>query len=112
MRPQQLVLRCYAERVGNQWQAFCLDFCLAVQADSVAEAEKKLVSMIGEYVYDALAGQDKESAANLLQRRAPLKYWLKYYWYLLLYRTGILGNEMKRLFSPPMPLEPRNYHRA
>ena len=29
--------------------------------------------MIKEYLHDALVGEDKESAAQLLQRKAPIK---------------------------------------
>jgi hypothetical protein len=35
--------------------------------------------MIADYVYDALAGQDKPYAAQLLSRRASLSFRLNYY---------------------------------
>ena len=79
IKPSRLVLRCYAEKVDNQWQAFCLDFTLAAQADSFEQARRKLEKMILAYVYDALAGEDRQHAGELLTRRAPLKYWAKYW---------------------------------
>jgi predicted RNase H-like HicB family nuclease len=70
VKPTDLVLRCYAEKAGDQWQAFCLDFCLAAQGDTLSEAKEKLESMIAEYVYDALAGEDRDFGPQLLSRRA------------------------------------------
>lgn len=81
----QLFLRCYAEKVGNQWQAFCLDLSLAAQGDTFAEVKDKLDAMVAEYAYDALVGEDREYAEQLLTRRAPLRDWLKYYWYWVLH---------------------------
>jgi len=106
MRPAELVLQCFAERKGNQWQAFCLDFCLAAQGDTLGEAKEKLESMIAEYVYDALAGEDRDFGPQLLSRRAPLRDWLKYYWYLALYELGALHKEVRQLFTSLVPLEP------
>jgi len=40
------VIRCLAERRGNQWQAFTLELGLATQADTLPEAKEKLESMI------------------------------------------------------------------
>jgi hypothetical protein len=106
MKPTQLFLRCYAERVGNQWQAFCLDLSLAAQGDAFAEVKDKLDLMIAEYVYDALAGEDKEYAHQLMFRRAPLRDWLKYYWYQVLSQAVAIPEEARRLFTSILPLEP------
>lgn len=111
MKPTQLILRCYAERVGEQWQAFCLDFCLAAQGDTFQEVKQKLEGMIAEYVYDALSGEDKEYAEQLLTRRAPLYDWLKYYCYFALIKTGAFHEEVRRLINSPIPLEPSARHR-
>jgi predicted RNase H-like HicB family nuclease len=72
-------LKCYAEKEADCWVAVCLDFNLAAQGDSFEEAKSKLEAMIADYIYDALAGEDKPYAAQLLARRAPLSAWLKYY---------------------------------
>ncbi|MGQ0595444.1 MAG: DUF1902 domain-containing protein [Gammaproteobacteria bacterium] len=111
MKPTQLLLRCYAEKVGDQWQAFCLDLSLAAQGDTFAEVEHKLDAMIAEYVYDALAGEDRAYAKQLLARRAPPRDWLKYYWCSALSRVGALHEEARRLFTSLVPLEPSSRYR-
>ncbi|MGH8490532.1 MAG: DUF1902 domain-containing protein [Gammaproteobacteria bacterium] len=111
MKPTQLLLRCYAERVGNQWQAFCLDLSLAAQGDTFIEVKEKLEAMVAEYVYDALAGEDREYAEQLLARRAPPRDWLKYYWYRVLSRAGAIHEEARRLFISLVPLEPSSRYR-
>jgi len=83
MKPNELLLHVYGERKDGQWTLMCLDFTLAVQADSLAEAEQLLKEQIEMYVREATIGQDAEHAGVLLKRKAPLKYWLKYY----LFRT-------------------------
>lgn len=79
MKANELIVRCFAELERDQWQAFCLDFDLAAQADSFPEVKAKLNSMISEYVRDALVGPDQEYASQLLRRRAPLSLWLRYW---------------------------------
>jgi hypothetical protein len=111
MKPTQLLLRCYAEKVGNQWQAFCLDLSLAAQGDTFAAVKDKLDAMVAEYVYDALAGEDREYAEQLLTRRAPLRDWLKYHWYRVLISAGALHEEARRLFKSLVPLVPSSRYR-
>jgi hypothetical protein len=107
VKPNQLILRCYAEQLHDgQWQAFCLDLTLAAQGDSFRDVHQKLAAMIKEYVFDALAGADKEFAFSLLKRRAPAKYWVKFYSLVFRHRLGLLKNGVARLFCPPIPLEP------
>lgn len=84
MRPKTLELCCFAEYADNQWSAMCLDFCLAAQADTAEEAIAKLDSQIKDYLKDVLEGEDSVYGRDLLNRRAPLKYWLKYYYIALL----------------------------
>jgi len=83
MKPNDLLLHVYGERKDGQWTLMCLDFTLAVQADSLAEAEQLLKEQMEMYVREATIGQDAEYADLLLKRKAPLKYWIKYY----LFRT-------------------------
>lgn len=84
MRPRDLILRCFAERIGDQWQAFCIDLNLAAQGDSLAEVKTKLDAMIQEYMFDAFEGEDSAHAADLFPRPAPLSIRLRYarYWLL------------------------------
>ncbi len=104
MKAPDLVLRCYAEMVEGQWQAFCLDLSLAVQGESLPEAQDKLLNMIREYVCDALIGEDKEYANQLMSRRAPFHYWLKFYFIVGLKKIGKLHDDVRVLFSQPLPL--------
>jgi hypothetical protein len=102
MKTSQLILKCYARYEKGQWIAFCLDFDLAAQADSFEEAKTKLENMVKEYVFDALVGEDREYAEQLLFRKAPLLEWLKYYFYMVIHaKEGLY-----RLFKEPLPLTP------
>lgn len=106
MDASRLILRCYAEKLDGQWQAFCLDLCLAAQGDSLAEVRQKLEAMICHYVDDALAGEDRAYADQLFSRRAPLKYWAKYYFFRLLIALGSMRDNSHKLFKEILPLKP------
>jgi len=103
MTPEQLIVKCYAEQEGDCWVAVCLSFNLAAQGDSFEEVKIKLEAMLAEYVYDALAGEDKPYAAQLLSRRAPLSAWIKYYFIKL--KIAVL-HSAERVFDEIMPLIP------
>ncbi|SDY40245.1 hypothetical protein [Nitrosomonas sp. Nm33] len=109
MKPNDLLLRCYANKNGDQWQAFCIDFGLAAQGDSFDEVKGKLNLMVKEYLYDALYGEDKAFAEQLLKRKAPFKQIATYYFILAMKRFGIFKNGLHRLFKDPIPLVPKNY---
>lgn len=80
MRERVIWVRSYAERLPDgQWVAFCVTFTLGAQGDSAAEVRQKLDAMIEDYLLD-IQGQDAPYAAQLLARRAPLSFWLKYFW--------------------------------
>lgn len=106
LTPSRLIVRCYAEKIEDQWQAFCLDLTLAAQADSFEEVKSKLDAMIADYIIDALSGQDKEFAESLLPRRAPFRYWAKWYLYVGLCKIGVARSEIRRLFNAVLPLAP------
>ena len=106
LTPSRLIMRCYAEKIEDQWQAFCLDLTLAAQADSFEEVKVKLEAMIVDYVTDALSGQDKEFAESLLPRPAPFRYWAKWYLYVGLYKIGFVRSEIRRLYNEVLPLAP------
>jgi hypothetical protein len=83
-------LRCYAEREAPcVWVALCLDFDLAAQGETFADARARLDAMINDYVEDALTGEDRAHARSLLNRRAPWRYWLRYYWFALVQKVRI-----------------------
>lgn len=105
MKP--LLLRVYGERNDGQWVLMSLDFSLCVQADTLEEAEKKLREQVGMYIKDATVGPDQEHAESLLMRRAPLKFWAKFYFYRFVF--WITGNGKKHSHAAgfnPMPLVP------
>ena len=103
MQPNDLILRCYAEQEKDVWIAVCLDFCLAVQGDSLSEVKTKLETQIAEYVYDALVGEDREYGHQLLTRKAPLHFWWRYFWLKL---KVTLFNSTGAFFNELMPLKP------
>ena len=106
MKTTDLVLHCYAERKGDTWQAFCVDLTLAVQGDSPEEVARKLEAQIKDYITDAM-GTDKAHVAQLLSRKAPLYYRLKYQFIRLRHHSRNTKNGLSRLFELPMPLEPK-----
>ncbi|WLA02773.1 type II toxin-antitoxin system HicB family antitoxin [Xanthomonas translucens] len=110
MRPKQLVVRCYAKLDGDVWVAFCVDFSLGAQADTLEEAKRKLDEQIKEYVYDALVGDDRQHAEYLLTRRAPISFWIEYYSiktvYKLLRFMHVRKQVQSRPFKEVLPMVP------
>lgn len=98
LHPSDLILRCFALQRAGYWVAMCVDLDLAVQADCASDAKRLLNEQIARYVAEAY-GEDESFAAQLLGRRAPLRYFAAYYairWF----------NRAKRFFSyeTAMPL--------
>jgi len=77
--PDSLTLHCIAKHHSGYWSARCLDFTLYAVGETFDEAKAKLDAQIMEYLYDAIDGQDREFAPQLLLRRAPLRDWVEYY---------------------------------
>ena len=104
--PYRLLVRCLVERYGNQWQAFSLEFGLAVQSDSMLEAKRRLDAMIESYVTDALTGEDRKHAYELLTRKATWRVYVRYYKLrtiiYLLAKTGRSKNAAT--YYEPLPL--------
>jgi hypothetical protein len=75
-------LYCVAHHRGEQWEAICLDFDLAVQGRTFEDVQARLQEAIGTYVEDALA-QPEPSRSKLLHRRAPLTARLSWLWPLI-----------------------------
>lgn len=102
--PRQMILRCFAERKGDAWQAFCLDINLAVQGDNLHQVRTKLHAQINDYLFDALAGEDLAYADQLLNRRAPFGLWAKYYTYKSIYHLSLARKGIREFFNEVMPL--------
>jgi hypothetical protein len=102
----QLAVEPVSSLAWNTQSLINLDFSLAAQADTLEEAQVLLRSQIKDCVVDALHGQDRAHASGLLSRRAPLKYWVK--WWLGVFRARVSGNsgDGQKAFCEPMPLVP------
>lgn len=103
MKPKQLKLRCYAEKQANQnWFAICVDLNLCAEGDSFHEARKKLLDIIYDYAEEACT-IDKEHFSDLIPRKAPLNFVLKYKFYKFLADTKNLffkaANHTKKIFG-------------
>ncbi len=107
MKPQELIVRCFAENKDGVWQAVCIDLNLAAQDHTFEGVRRKLDSQIFDYVYDATVGEDREFADQLLRRKAPLPLRVKYYWYSALGKGRNIKDGVHRLFRIPMPLQPK-----
>jgi len=101
-----LILRCYAEFRTEGWQAFCLDLCLAVQGERFIEVQTKLGEQIVDFIQNATVGEDQAFAEQLLTRRAPFGYWLKYHWIKFTIQFGSQPYKTQLPFNNPLPLIP------
>lgn len=111
LSPTGLIVHCFYEKKDGQWQAFSLQFGLAAQADSFEEARRKLESMVRSYVYDALAGEDRDHAQELMSRKATRAVYVKYYSFMatsfLRHLLGAGSNGSNNgIYDQPMPLMP------
>ena len=79
MQHEKRELLCIARGHADQWEAFCLDYDLAVQARSFDEARQMLSEVIATYVDDAMK-EDEPARTRLLKRRAPLAARLVWAW--------------------------------
>lgn len=105
LKPNQLVLRCFAERdQDGSWFTMCLDLNLYARGDSYEHARKKLHSVIVAYLKDALAGPEKDYISDLIPRPAPLYFWLRYAFIWCCVKLRNVTN--KRKFREFLPLVP------
>lgn len=107
MKNRDFFVRILGYKLDNgQWFAICLEYDLAVQGESLRDVFDKLKSQINSYVKDALVGADQDAAWWLLHRRAPLKYWVKFYYAVL---TKKLFHHFPKDTKPkrqPLPMTP------
>lgn len=100
LHPQNLLVRCMALQRNGYWVAMCIDLDLVVQASSAAQARKLLKDQIASDVTDAV-GVDGEHAADLLHRKAPLRYRAMYYGIKL-----VNASKRSRSYEAAMPMVP------
>ena len=78
MKPEDLVLRGYAEKSDDgSWFAICLDLNIYARSDSPEHAIERVQQFIHDYVSEAYT-EDREHFADLIPRRAPLYFWMRY----------------------------------
>jgi predicted RNase H-like HicB family nuclease len=70
---------CIATGRANQWEAFCLDFDIAVQGRSFEEVRRSLSDAIEMYLEVALA-EPEPHRSRLLARKAPFLVRLMWAW--------------------------------
>jgi len=81
IRPSNLVLRCYAHPIENgKWYGVCLELNLSAEAESVEQIQKQIKEIIVSYIETVVDTDDYQSVSRLLNRKAPIDKWLKYYW--------------------------------
>jgi hypothetical protein len=104
-----IFVRCLIEHKDTQWQGFSLEYGLAVQGISKHDVKRRLEGAILSYVYDALVGEDREHADQLLTRRAVPAVYLRYYLYKLgsLFSFGNKNASEHKVYREPLALEPR-----
>jgi predicted RNase H-like HicB family nuclease len=104
VKAKNLVLRCYAEQEQDgSWFSMCLDLNLYARGDSYEHARNKLHNVIGSYLKDALT-IDREYIGDLVMRRAPLYFWLRYFVILCLVRLRKVAGARK--FNEALPVIP------
>ena len=101
MQPSNLILRCYGYQTNGIWSALCLDFNIAVEADTPEQLKIKMHDMIESYVETVLDTDDNASVATLMMRKAPLKDWIIYY--ALCVVSGLKHLPGKMLFKQIIP---------
>jgi hypothetical protein len=102
-----IFVRCLIERVGDQWQGFSLEYGLAVQGASRADVQTRLERVILSYVHDALVGEDRKHANELLSRRATARVYLRYYVARILSLILRGKDDSSKAYREPLALEPR-----
>jgi hypothetical protein len=70
---------CVASGRGHEWEAFCLDFDLAVSGESFEAVRTSLFNAINMYIATA-AAQPEPVRKRLLARKAPLLVRLVWAW--------------------------------
>lgn len=106
MKTSNLTLRCYAKRVpAGHWEAFCIDLCLAAQADTLQEVRQKLHEQVVSYVLEALT-IDAAYADQLFERKAPLAQRIEYRLIRLMQKLHVLRNDLRLVFREALPMVP------
>lgn len=105
MKSRELIVRCMARQEGDVWVALCLDFTLAAQGSTLAEARSRLHEQIASYVREACT-VDAMHGAELLTRRASICDWVAYEFARLRWRLQRFSRGSAKAYCEPLPLVP------
>ena len=91
-------LRCMAYQQNGVFVAACLDLSLAAQADTMPESMSKQDAQVRDYLEEAFS--EPAYTKQLLNRKAPLSMWIKYW--IIAFRI-FFGKKQgpSKLFSEP-----------
>ena len=103
MKAPNLILRCYSKQAHGQHVAVCIDLCLASQADTPGEARAKLEQQVWSYIEEALT-IDRDSAAELLSRKAPLSQRAEYWLIRIASKAHLLQSGIRQVFNTILPV--------
>jgi len=83
--PDEFILRCFGKKQKDgTWYGLCLNFDIAVEAQSRDELKVNLKEAILSYLESVRDTDDHESIPALIKRRSPFKDRAYYYWLNLL----------------------------
>lgn len=103
MKPIDLKLRGYIQREqDSSCLAVCIDLNLVAQGDTPKEARNKLHEIINDYLLEAFT-EDKQYFDDLVPRKPPFIFLLRYYWLVFLSRLHFASSA---LFTEHLPLIP------
>ncbi len=88
-----IAVECIARGAGDQWEAVCLDFDLAVQGRSLDEVTRVLREMIVSYIDDACA-QPEPVRTQMLCRRTPFSVRLS--WAARMFFATLCGRRLDK----------------
>lgn len=94
---------CYARGVPGDWEAFCVDFDIAVQGETFEQVAALLNEAVLSYADDA-CHEDQATTRRLLHRRAPLFWRLRLAGSFLLHTVlGARDRKYQAGFDLPCP---------
>jgi predicted RNase H-like HicB family nuclease len=93
---------CVAEGYEGKWEAFCLNFDLAVQGDSFDSVRSNLGEAI-ELFLETVRDLPEADRKRLLSRRAPLSQWLYPVWHLVKASLTSRDDRPRHDFTLPRP---------
>lgn len=93
-------LRCFVERVGAGWKAYCVDVDLAATGDTSDEARAALDRILERHCYE---GDENDSTTRTLRKPQLLRRW-KYGAARLFGHDGVYTRHCYEFRAPPQLL--------